>query len=302
MGDEIRQAFERLILRPHGIILITGPTGSGKSTTLYAALQRINTIDKHIITVEDPVEYYIAGGKPGRGGPGARRLLRRGVEEHRAARPGRHHGGVRFATGRPPNWRSKPRSPGTWCSPPCTPTRPRGRSRACWRWAASLTWSPAASSGVMAQRLVRRICVNCKRAYEPNAAERRILGIPQDRPGVQVYRGAGCSRCLRSGYYDRVGVFEFVGLESGLEELIMDKAPMEELAPLRHRSRRHHPPRRRNHQGAGGAHHRRRGPPRHRNGRVRSCRTKVPLLLSSALETLGVHCSENAWCATALEQ
>ena len=229
MGDEIRQAFERLILRPHGIILITGPTGSGKSTTLYAALQRINTIDKHIITVEDPVEYFIAGvnqvavdREHGVSFAGAlRSIVRhdpdvimvgeiRDRETAQLALEASLTGHLVFAT---------------LHTNSATGAVTRLLEMGCEPYLVA-----SGVIGVMAQRLVRRICTNCKRAYEPNSAERRILGIPPDRPGVQVYRGAGCSRCLRSGYYDRVGVFEYVGLDSGLAELIMDKAPMEELA------------------------------------------------------------------------
>jgi type II secretory ATPase GspE/PulE/Tfp pilus assembly ATPase PilB-like protein len=83
--------------------------------------------------------------------------------------------------------------------------------------------------GVLAQRLVRRICANCKRAYEHNQTERKIMGIPADRTGVEIYRGAGCSRCLRSGYYDRIGVFEYVAFDSGLSQLVMDKATAEQM-------------------------------------------------------------------------
>jgi type II secretory ATPase GspE/PulE/Tfp pilus assembly ATPase PilB-like protein len=83
--------------------------------------------------------------------------------------------------------------------------------------------------GVMAQRLVRKICTKCKRAYEPNETERRIMGVPADRTGVEVYRGVGCSRCLRSGYYDRVGLFEFVPFDDGLAQMVMRKGTTDEL-------------------------------------------------------------------------
>ena len=81
----------------------------------------------------------------------------------------------------------------------------------------------------MAQRLVRRICNNCKRGYQPNAVERQIMTIPLDRTGVQIYRGTGCTRCLRTGYFDRVGIFEFVPFDSGLSRLVMEKATTDEL-------------------------------------------------------------------------
>jgi type II secretory ATPase GspE/PulE/Tfp pilus assembly ATPase PilB-like protein len=83
--------------------------------------------------------------------------------------------------------------------------------------------------GVMAQRLVRRICTNCKQASEANPAERKLMSIPEERGPVEIYRGMGCARCLRSGYYDRIGIYEYVPFDTGLSELVMNKAPTEAL-------------------------------------------------------------------------
>jgi type II secretory ATPase GspE/PulE/Tfp pilus assembly ATPase PilB-like protein len=220
MGTELRQAFERLIHRPYGIILITGPTGSGKSTTLYAALQAINSIDKHIITIEDPVEYKIAG------------VNQVAVDEQF---------GVSFSLALRSILRHDPDV--------IMVGEIRDAATAHLALEASLTGHlvfatlhtntavgavtrlldmgcepylvASALIGVMAQRLVRKICTNCKRAYEPNQTERAMLGIPRDRVGVKIHRGTGCSRCLRTGYYDRVGVFEFVPFDEGLSRLVM---------------------------------------------------------------------------------
>ncbi|RME38762.1 MAG: type II/IV secretion system protein [Planctomycetota bacterium] len=228
MGIELRQAFERLILRPYGIILITGPTGSGKTTTLYAALQRINSTDKHIVTIEDPVEYQIDGVNQvhvdtefGVSFAAAlRSLLRhdpdvlmvgeiRDQETAHLALEAALTGHLVLAT---LHTNTAVGAVTRLLDMGCEP----------YLVASSLI-------GVMAQRLVRKICTNCKRAYEPNATERRILRIPPDRRGVEIHRGAGCTRCLRSGYYDRVGIFEFVPFDSGLAELVMDKAPTDKL-------------------------------------------------------------------------
>jgi hypothetical protein len=83
--------------------------------------------------------------------------------------------------------------------------------------------------GVGAQRLVRRICAKCRKGYEPNATERNLLGIPPERTQVQIYRGEGCSRCGRSGYFDRVGLFEYVPFDTGLSQLVMEKASTETM-------------------------------------------------------------------------
>ncbi|MFQ5490437.1 MAG: GspE/PulE family protein [Phycisphaerae bacterium] len=228
MEPEVRQSFERLITRPHGIILITGPTGSGKSTTMYAALQEINTTDKHIITVEDPVEYHIEGvnqvqvdSEFGVTFPAAlRSIVRhdpdvimvgeiRDEETAHLALESSLTGHLVLATLHTNS-----------AVGACTRLLDMG----CEPYLVS-----SAIIGVMAQRLVRKICTNCKHPVEANTVERRLMEIPDERGPVEIYRGLGCSRCLRSGYFDRVGVFEYVPFDSSLAELVMDKAPTEAL-------------------------------------------------------------------------
>lgn len=224
MELEVKQAFERLIRRPHGIILITGPTGSGKSTTLYAALQQINSIDKHIITVEDPVEYHIGGvnqvqvdSEFGVTFPSAlRSIVRhdpdvimvgeiRDEETAHLALEASLTGHLVFAT---LHTNSAVGALTRLLDMDCEPYL-----------------VASAIIGVMAQRLVRRICLNCRKAFEPNPSERKLLDVPPEQVGVNIYRGMGCSRCLRSGYYDRVGVYEYVPFDTGLSGLVMEKAP-----------------------------------------------------------------------------
>jgi len=228
MGIEIRQAFERLIRRSHGIILLTGPTGSGKSTTLYAALQCINSVDKHIITIEDPVEYHIAGvnqvavdAEWGVSFPLAlRSILRhdpdvimvgeiRDEETAHLALEASLTGHLVFAT---------------LHTNTAVGAVTRLLDMGCEPYLVA-----SALIGVMAQRLVRRICPNCKRAYEPNETERKIMGIPLDRTSVEIYRGMGCSRCLRTGYFDRLGIYEYVPFDAGLSRLAMEKGTTEQL-------------------------------------------------------------------------
>ena len=228
MEPETRQSFERLIHRPHGIILITGPTGSGKSTTMYAALQQINTIDKHIITIEDPVEYHIEGvnqvqvdAEFGVTFPAAlRSIVRhdpdvimvgeiRDEETAHLALEASLTGHLVFATLHTNS-----------AVGACTRLLDMG----CEPYLVS-----SAVIGVLAQRLVRRICPNCKRDFDANATERKLMNIPEERGPVEISRGQGCSRCQRSGYYDRVGIYEYVPFETGLADLVMSKAPTEVL-------------------------------------------------------------------------
>ncbi|HUU84633.1 MAG TPA: GspE/PulE family protein, partial [Phycisphaerae bacterium] len=228
MEPEVRQSFERLIGRPYGIILITGPTGSGKTTTMYAALQQINTIDKHIITIEDPVEYHIEGvnqvqvdAEYGVTFPAAlRSIVRhdpdvimvgeiRDNETAHLALEASLTGHLVFATLHTNS-----------AVGACTRLLDMG----CEPYLVS-----SAIIGVMAQRLVRRICTNCKKGIEANSTERRLMDIPEERGPVEIYRGMGCSRCLRSGYYDRIGIYEYVPFDTGLSELVMTKAPTEKL-------------------------------------------------------------------------
>ena len=228
MEIEIRQAFERLIRRPHGIILISGPTGSGKSTTMYAALQQINSIDRHIITVEDPVEYQLPGvnqvqvdSEYGITFAGAlRSIVRhdpdvimvgeiRDQETAHLALEASLTGHLVFATVHTNS---------------AVGAVTRLLDMGCEPYLIS-----AAMLGLLAQRLVRRICSNCAKPIVANATERELLEIPSERGPVEIQRGEGCSRCARSGYYDRVGVYEFVTFDTGLSELVMQKASTEQL-------------------------------------------------------------------------
>ena len=228
MDLEVRQAFERLIRRPHGIILITGPTGSGKSTTMYAALQQINSIDKHIITVEDPVEYHIPGVNQvqvnrefGVSFPLAlRSIVRhdpdvimvgeiRDEETAHLALEASLTGHLVFAT---------------LHTNSAVGALTRLLEMGCEPYLVS-----SAIIGVMAQRLVRRICDHCRKSYEPNAVERQLMGIPPERTSVQVCRGEGCARCGRTGYFERIGIFEYVPFDTGLSDLVMAKTSTEAL-------------------------------------------------------------------------
>ena len=228
MEIEMKQAFERMIQRPDGIILICGPTGSGKSTTMYAALQKINAIHRHIITIEDPVEYHIAGvnqiqvdAEYGVTFPGAMRsILRhdpdvimvgeiRDEETAHLALEASLTGHLVFATIHTNS---------------AAGALTRLLDMGCEPYLVS-----SAIICVVAQRLVRQICENCKTTFTANESERKLLDVPDKRKSVEIYRGAGCSRCGRSGYYDRSGIFELLTFDPELAELVMKKASTKEM-------------------------------------------------------------------------
>ncbi len=228
MELETRQAFERLIRRPHGIILITGPTGSGKSTTLYAALAQINAVDRHIITIEDPVEYHIPGVNQVQVdsaygvtfAAALRSIVRhdpdvimvgeiRDEETAHLALEASLTGHLVFAT---------------LHTNSAVGALTRLLDMDCEPYLVS-----SAIIGVMAQRLVRRICEHCHSSFDANRAERQMMGIPLERENVKLFRGTGCARCGRSGYYDRLGVYEYVPFDPGLSEMVMNKASTEEM-------------------------------------------------------------------------
>ena len=228
MEIEMKQAFERMIERPDGIILICGPTGSGKSTTMYAALQQINSVHRHIITIEDPVEYHIPGvnqvqvdAEFGVTFPSALRSILRHdpdvimvgeIRDHETAHLALEAsltGHLVFATIHTNS---------------AAGALTRLLDMGCEPYLVS-----SAIICVAAQRLVRRICENCKIAFKANAEERKLLGVPIERESVEIYRGTGCTRCGRSGYYDRSGIFELLTFDSVMAELVMKKGATEEM-------------------------------------------------------------------------
>jgi len=214
----------QLIQKPNGIIIVTGPTGSGKTTTLYSALKELNTIDSKLITTEDPVEYDIDGiiqvqMKPDIGLTFARclrHILRqdpdiilvgeiRDLETAEIAAQASLTGHIVFTTLH-------------------TNDAPSAIARLL-----DLGLEPflitATLEGLIAQRLVRKICKNCKEPYEP--AEEQLLELdltPEVVRGKTFYYGRGCDRCNNTGYRGRMGIFEIMTFNDEMRELVMNHA------------------------------------------------------------------------------
>ena len=218
------EVVEQLIHKPNGIVVVTGPTGCGKTTTLYSALKELNTIDRKLITTEDPVEYDIDG------------LIQ--VQMHSDI-------GLTFAKCLRSILRQDPDI--------VMVGEIRDLETAKISIEASLTGHlvfttvhtndapstiarlvdlgletfliTAALEGVVAQRLVRCICENCKEAYTPSEENLMELGLtPEDVEGKKFHYGKGCSKCNKTGYRGRIGIFEIMVMDDELRDLIMNKA------------------------------------------------------------------------------
>ena len=222
--DDVRLQFQRLIRKPHGMILVTGPTGSGKTTTLYTALSEINSADKKIITIEDPVEYQLRGVnqihvKPKIGltfANGLRSIVRqdpdvimvgeiRDAETADIAIHSALTGHLVFSTLH-------------------TNDAPGAITRLLDMGIESYLVSSVLVA-VLAQRLVRVICPECREPYQLDVAAVRKMGIKTEVGGsLQVFRGKGCAECNFTGYHGRNGIYEFLPIGEEIQRLILEKA------------------------------------------------------------------------------
>jgi len=219
------ELVSQLIRQPHGIILVTGPTGSGKTTTLYAALSKINTTDKNIITIEDPIEYQLHGVGQIQVNPkidltfasGLRSILRqdpdvvmvgeiRDVETAQIAIQAALTGHLVFST--------------LHTNDSCgAVTRLLDMGIEPFLVSSSVI-------AVMAQRLVRRVCPNCREPYRPALEELHQLNLSSDQlEGRTAYRpGPGCAECKQTGYRGRTGIHELLVVDDDIRGLVMKNA------------------------------------------------------------------------------
>jgi type IV pilus assembly protein PilB len=228
MEDDYKR-FQSIIKRPNGIFLVTGPTGSGKTTTLYAALNELNRPDRKIITAEDPVEYYL----PGINQCEVKHLI--GLDFARI---------IRSMLRQAPNI--------------ILVGEIRDQETADIAVQASLTGhlvfstlhtndSPSAITrlqdigvppflvassviAIMAQRLIRLVCIKCKEPDKPPAAEIKAAGItPQQLQGATFMRGRGCAHCNHTGYRGRKGIFEMLRMTSALRDMTFNREPTQTI-------------------------------------------------------------------------
>jgi len=230
LNGPMRDRLTALVLRPTGALLVTGPTGSGKSTTLFAAMTEVNRPEVNVITVEDPVEYRLAG-------------LNQVQINTRA--------GLTFATALRSILRSDPdvvmvgeiRDVETAkisieaaltghlvLSTLHTNDAPSALTRLN-EMGVEPFLTGAAVTGVLAQRLARRLCEHCKELYNPTEEELAAAQLPDElREGkVELFRKNGCVRCRQTGYRGRIGVFQLLTMNEELSTLAARKASREEL-------------------------------------------------------------------------
>jgi len=232
LETDMLKVFKRSIIQPYGMIVVSGPTGSGKSTTLYASLNEIKSVEDNITTVEDPVEYHSDGinqvqvkSKIGLTFSSAlRSILRqdpdklligeiRDGETADIAIKFSLTGHIVFTTLHAND-------------APSTITRFIDIGVPPFLVGSCLLL-------VMAQRLVRRICPACKVEYEPDEYEMGALNMSDDEKerfkDIKFYRGKGCVHCRNTGYFDRTGIFELLEVKGAIRRLIFDNANQEEI-------------------------------------------------------------------------
>ena len=223
-----RRIFEEIILRPHGIFLVSGPTGSGKTTTLYSALQRINSQDKNIVSVEDPIENAIAGVNQ------AQVNLKAGMTFASALRSILRQdpdvimvGEIR--DGDTADIAVRAAITGHLVFSTIHTNTALGAVTRLQDLGVEPFMIASALIGTMSQRLVRRICEHCRRPAESEEEKFLALGIA---PGTVVYRGRGCKHCRMSGYSGRIGLFELVPIKGPLRQMIVEKASEDDMTAL----------------------------------------------------------------------
>lgn len=222
LSSDKLETVHRLIRSSHGIILVTGPTGSGKTTTLYAGLSKINSPDKNIITVEDPIEYQLPGisqiqVKPKIGltfASGLRHIVRqdpdiimvgeiRDIETAEIAIHASLTGHLVFSTLH-------------------TNDAPGAMTRLLDMGIEPYLISSSVIA-IVAQRLVRLICEKCREPYNPDEEALAEIGLKKKDAGT-LFRGRGCKECLNTGYRGRTGIYEIVVIDEELRELILGRA------------------------------------------------------------------------------
>lgn len=229
--------LETQILRPYGIIIVCGPTGSGKTTTLYAVLSRLNTAKVNIVTLEDPVEYEIAGVNQVQINPTAGLTFANGLRSFLRQDPNIILVGEirdRETTG----LAIQAALTGHLVFSTLHTNNASGALPRLLDMGAENFLLASSMNCVVGQRICRRVCQTCRENYEPPQEMvddvQKVLGklLPQAGGKLKLYRGKGCEECNKTGYFGRLGIFEVLPVSEKIARLILERASADDLEKL----------------------------------------------------------------------
>lgn len=222
--------LEHLIQRPHGIVLVTGPTGSGKTTTLYAALSRLNASSRNILTIEDPIEYDLEGVGQTQVNPHINMSFARGLRAILRQDPDvvmvgeiRDSETAQVAT--------QASLTGHLVLSTLHTNSALGAISRLQDMGVESFLLATSLAGVVAQRLVRKLCPQCRSEVIMKPVQLQAMGLPHDKE-VRVHKAVGCAACHHSGYQGRTGIYEVVIVDDTLQALIHQNASKAELEAI----------------------------------------------------------------------
>lgn len=228
--DEELQRYDKMISQPHGIILITGPTGSGKSTTLYTMITSLNKEGVNLITIEDPVEAHIPGvnqvqvnDRVNLTFASALRSILRQDPDIIMIGEIRDQETAEIAV--------KASITGHLVGSTIHTNSAAGTVTRVTDMGVEPFLLSEALAGIIAQRLVRRLCPDCKKKKEATDTEKHLLGHPADKP-LQIYEAVGCVKCNDTGYNGRIGIYEILQSSTRIREAIRKKWPTDAIAEI----------------------------------------------------------------------
>ena len=227
-SEESIQIYDNLLSRPYGLILVVGPTGSGKTTTLYSMLNQLNDIDKNILTIEDPVEYELKGinqsqinYKAGLDFASALRAFLRQDPDIIMVGEIRDHDTAEIAI--------RASLTGHLVLSTLHSNSAVGAISRLADMGIDSFLITSSLAGVVSQRLVRKICPVCKESYQASIGEKRALEYDLDK-SLTLYKGTGCDKCNNTGYKGRLGIYELIEITKPIRDLIDKNAKEDEIA------------------------------------------------------------------------
>ncbi|MBE8183130.1 MAG: Flp pilus assembly complex ATPase component TadA, partial [Candidatus Portiera sp.] len=232
MNEDNIQKIETLINKPHGIILVTGPTGSGKTTTLYACLRKLDRSSQNIMTIEDPIEYYFDGISQTQVNTKANMSFARGLRAILRQDPD-----VVLVGEIRDTETAKISVQASLTGHLVLSTLHTNTAIGAITRLRDMDIEPfllaSTVQAVMSQRLIRRLCNNCKKGYKPTSYEKKLLKL---KPSEKLYKAVGCAKCYDTGYSKRKAVYEIILIDDKLREMINTNKNESEMADYAHKN------------------------------------------------------------------